>query len=100
MGDTLISKMNEYHLRDQGLEMKTPEAKAGLRDYGIGAQILVDLGLKKIRLMTNNPKKIVGLEGFGLHVVERVPIEALPHKDNVSYLKDKKNRLGHILKEV
>ncbi|MBI4715428.1 MAG: bifunctional 3,4-dihydroxy-2-butanone-4-phosphate synthase/GTP cyclohydrolase II, partial [Nitrospirae bacterium] len=71
-----------------------------LRDYGVGAQILVDLGIHKLRLMTNNPKKIVGLEGFGLQVVERVPIESVPHQENVSYLRDKKNRLGHILNRV
>jgi 3,4-dihydroxy 2-butanone 4-phosphate synthase/GTP cyclohydrolase II len=101
MGDTLVNKINAYHLQDQGIDVKIPlEMKSGLRDYGVGAQILVSLGLKSIRLMTNNPKKIVGLEGFGLHVVERVPIETMPHKDNVDYLQDKKNRLGHILHRV
>jgi 3,4-dihydroxy 2-butanone 4-phosphate synthase/GTP cyclohydrolase II len=101
MGDTLINKIRAYAQEDQGLEVNPPLGpKSGLRDYGVGAQILVDLGLKNIRLMTNNPRKIVGLEGFGLHVVERVPIESVPHKDNVSYLKDKKNRLGHFLNRV
>jgi 3,4-dihydroxy 2-butanone 4-phosphate synthase/GTP cyclohydrolase II len=69
-----------------------------LRDYGIGAQILADLGLHKIRLMTNNPKKIIGLEGYGIQVVERVPIEVAPHEENISYLKTKKKKLGHVLK--
>ena len=74
--------------------------KADLRDYGVGAQILRDIGVRKIRLMTNNPKKIVGLEGYGLAVVERVPIETHPHPRNVHYLKVKKNKLGHMLEKV
>jgi len=68
-----------------------------LRDYGIGAQILADLGLKKIRLMTNNPRKIIGLEGYGLKVIKRVPIEISPGADNRFYLSTKKNKLGHLL---
>ena len=72
--------------------------KPDLRDYGIGAQILVDLGLRDIRLMTNNPRKIVGLEGYGLAVVERVPLETEPHPLNYKYLKAKKEKLGHQLK--
>ena len=100
-GEMLINKMKAYHLQDQGEEVKIPAVSpSGLRDYGVGAQILVDLGIRKLRLMTNNPKKIVGLEGFGLQVVERVPIESVPHQENVSYLRDKKNRLGHILNRV
>ncbi|MBI4715996.1 MAG: bifunctional 3,4-dihydroxy-2-butanone-4-phosphate synthase/GTP cyclohydrolase II [Nitrospirae bacterium] len=100
-GEMLINKMKAYHLQDQGEEVKIPAASpSGLRDYGVGAQILVDLGIRKLRLMTNNPKKIIGLEGFGLQVVERVPIESVPHQENVSYLRDKKNRLGHILNRV
>jgi 3,4-dihydroxy 2-butanone 4-phosphate synthase/GTP cyclohydrolase II len=74
--------------------------KPDLRDYGIGAQILASLGVKNIRLMTNNPKKIVGLEGYGLHIVERVPIEIQPNHSNKSYLTTKKDKLGHLLKKV
>ncbi|HEY5040195.1 MAG TPA: bifunctional 3,4-dihydroxy-2-butanone-4-phosphate synthase/GTP cyclohydrolase II, partial [bacterium] len=70
---------------------------ADLRDYGIGAQILVDLGIKEIRLLTNNPKKIVGLEGYGLNVVERVPIEIPPNSVNAKYLDTKRLKLGHFL---
>jgi 3,4-dihydroxy 2-butanone 4-phosphate synthase/GTP cyclohydrolase II len=71
--------------------------QADMRDYGIGAQILVDLGLHKIRLMTNNPKKIKGLEGYGIQVVERVPIETKPNQENIEYLKTKAKKMGHIL---
>ena len=70
---------------------------ADLRDYGIGAQILVDLGLKEIRLLTNNPKKIVGLEGYGLKVVDRIPIEIPPNPINAGYLETKRQKLGHLL---
>jgi len=71
--------------------------RADMRDYGIGAQILVDLGLHKIRLMTNNPRKIVGLEGYGIVVVERVPIETKPLKENINYLRVKAKKMGHLL---
>jgi len=103
-GIGLVNKLKAYELQDKGLD--TVEAniklgfKADLRDYGIGAQILVDLGVRKMRLMTNNPKKIVGLEGYGLKMVDRVPMETKPHEKNVLYLKTKKKKLGHILDNV
>jgi|YNPMSStandDraft_2_1061718.scaffolds.fasta_scaffold02648_2 3,4-dihydroxy 2-butanone 4-phosphate synthase/GTP cyclohydrolase II len=99
-GIGLINKLKAYNLQDQGLD--TVEAneklgfKADLRDYGIGAQIICDLGIKKMRLMTNNPRKVVGLEGYGLEVVERVPLEINPNDLNKSYLETKKNKLGHL----
>jgi 3,4-dihydroxy 2-butanone 4-phosphate synthase/GTP cyclohydrolase II len=74
--------------------------KPDLRDYGIGAQILRALGLGKIRIMSNNPRKIVGLEAYGLEMVERVPIEVQPQKHNIKYLKTKQDKLGHLIKNV
>jgi 3,4-dihydroxy 2-butanone 4-phosphate synthase/GTP cyclohydrolase II len=103
-GIGLLNKLKAYSLQDRGLDTVEANRQLGfkpdLRDYGIGAQILVDLGLKKIRLMTNNPRKIVGIKGYGLEVVERVSIETQPHAGNVRYLRTKKQKLGHLLKKV
>jgi len=100
-GIGLLNKMKAYNLQDKGMD--TVEANqalgfsADLRDYGIGAQMLVDLGVKQIRLLTNNPRKIVGLEGYGLTVVERIPMKVAPNAHNKNYLKTKKEKMGHLI---
>ncbi|MEW5723563.1 MAG: bifunctional 3,4-dihydroxy-2-butanone-4-phosphate synthase/GTP cyclohydrolase II [Thermodesulfobacteriota bacterium] len=100
-GIGLINKLKAYELQDEGLDtVQANEAlgfKPDLRDYGIGAQILRDLGVAKMRLMTNNPKKMIGLEGYGLTVVERVPIEVPPHPENIEYMRTKCFKMGHAL---
>jgi 3,4-dihydroxy 2-butanone 4-phosphate synthase/GTP cyclohydrolase II len=100
-GIGLINKLKAYKLQEQGLDTVDANIKLGfapdLRDYGIGAQILKDLGVRKMRLLTNNPRKIRGLEGYGLEVVERVPIQIRENEDNANYLHTKKQKLGHLL---
>jgi 3,4-dihydroxy 2-butanone 4-phosphate synthase/GTP cyclohydrolase II len=103
-GIGLANKIKAYALQDKGMDtVEANEAlgfKPDLRDYGIGAQILVDLGLRKINLMTNNPKKIVGLEGYGLEVVKRIPLEIEPTHLNRQYLRTKKEKMGHKLQRA
>ena len=100
-GIGLNNKMRAYSLQDQGMD--TVEANnalgfdADLRDYGTGAEILVDLGIKKLRLLTNNPQKISGIEGFGLELIERIPIQTTSNSKNIRYMKTKKEKMGHIL---
>jgi 3,4-dihydroxy 2-butanone 4-phosphate synthase/GTP cyclohydrolase II len=100
-GIGLLNKLHAYKLQEEGFDTVDANLKLGLpadlRDYGIGAQILVDLGLSKIRIMTNNPKKIIGLEGYGLEVTDQVPIEHVPNEHNLEYLRAKKERMGHLL---
>ena len=100
-GIGLLNKLRAYELQERGRDTVEANVELGfapdLRDYGIGAQILVDLGLTSIRIMTNNPRKLVGLEGYGLTISERVPLEVRPTQANVGYLRAKKEKLGHIL---
>ncbi len=103
-GIGLTNKIRAYAIQDQGADTVEANRKLGFkpdqRDYGIGAQILVALGVKKIRLMTNNPRKFIGLAGYGLEIVDRVPVEVPPNRTNLKYLKTKKEKLGHILDMV
>ncbi|OPL13338.1 MAG: 3,4-dihydroxy-2-butanone 4-phosphate synthase [delta proteobacterium MLS_D] len=100
-GIGLTNKIRAYSLQEQGLDTVDANRHLGfkddLRDYGIGAQILVDLGVRKMRILTNNPKKIIGLEGYDVEVVERVPIIITPNENNRRYLETKKTRMGHLL---
>ncbi|QPJ62748.1 MAG: bifunctional 3,4-dihydroxy-2-butanone-4-phosphate synthase/GTP cyclohydrolase II [Candidatus Nitronauta litoralis] len=103
-GIGLLNKLKAYELQDSGHDtVQANEAlgfKADLRDYGIGAQILHELGLGKIRIMSNNPRKIVGLEAYGLELIERVPIEISPKQENLKYLKTKQKKMGHLIRNV
>jgi len=100
-GIGLLNKLKAYELQDAGHDTVEANEKLGfksdLRDYGIGAQILRDLGLRKLNLLTNNPKKIIALDGYGLEVVERVQLEVQPHEDNISYLQTKRDKMGHMI---
>lgn len=101
-GIGLINKLKAYELQEQGLDTVEANLKLGfapdLRDYGIGAQILKDIGVRKMKLLTNNPRKIKGLEGYGMEVVERVPLQMIANEDNLHYLHTKQTKLGHLFK--
>ena len=103
-GIGLINKMHAYNLQDQGLDTVEANEELGfpadLRDYGIGAQILRNIGVRRIRILTNNPKKIIGLEGHGMEVVARVPIEMPTEKNSAAYLAVKHHKMGHLLRQV
>lgn len=103
-GIGLHNKLRAYELQDQGLDTVEANVRLGLpvdrRDYGVGAQILRDLGLRQLRILTNNPKKINRLEVYGVRIAEQLPLEITPNDFNAKYLKTKKTKLGHKLKEV
>jgi 3,4-dihydroxy 2-butanone 4-phosphate synthase/GTP cyclohydrolase II len=103
-GIGLTNKIKAYALQDQGLDTVEANLQLGfkddLRDYGIAAQILRDLGIQKLRLLTNNPRKIVGLEGYNLTVVDRVPLEVPAHRSNINYLRTKQEKLGHLFSKL
>jgi 3,4-dihydroxy 2-butanone 4-phosphate synthase/GTP cyclohydrolase II len=100
-GIGLPAKIHAYKLQESGLDTVQANERLGfpmdLREYGLGAQILSDLGVRKIRLLTNNPRKMVGLSGHGLEIVGRVPIKSKPHAQNARYLRTKKRKMGHLL---
>jgi 3,4-dihydroxy 2-butanone 4-phosphate synthase/GTP cyclohydrolase II len=100
-GIGLLHKLKAYQLQENGRDTVEANVELGFkpdpRDYGIGAQILVDLGVHSMRLLTNNPTKRAGLEGYGLTIVERVPLQTVPTEHNIAYLRTKRDRLGHLL---
>jgi 3,4-dihydroxy 2-butanone 4-phosphate synthase/GTP cyclohydrolase II len=100
-GIGLLNKLRAYKLQEEGYDTVDANLRLGLpadlRDYGIGAQILTDLGLTSIRILTNNPKKIIGLEGYGLSVTDQIAIESVPNPHNEAYLRAKRDRMGHAL---
>ena len=100
-GIGLGPKMHAYKLQEDGLDTVEANKKLGfsadLREYGLGAQILSDLGVNRIRLLTNNPKKGVGLDGYGLEIIEQIPIKVAPNKHNQKYLNTKRDKMGHLI---